>query len=108
MGGFREVNINPNTIGTDAGGRLRVSQYTTLFDGKILNSDESELFGNAGTGRVLNVFPAGNNAASHVFKENYLSYLSINIDNVPDEYVLAYMPTTTNQVIYGTSNLKEY
>lgn len=62
----------------------------------------------AGTGRILNVFPAGENAASHTFKENYLSYLTIDINNTPDEYVLAYIPTTTNQTIYGTINLKEY
>ena len=62
----------------------------------------------AGTGRVLNSIPASEAGANHIFKENYLSYLTIDITDTPDEYVLAYMPTTTNQTIYATVNLKEY
>lgn len=60
------------------------------------------------TGRVLNVFPVGEPGASNTLKESYLSFLSIDIADTPDEYVLAYIPITTNQTIYGTVNLKEY
>ena len=34
----------------DAGGRTRFSQITTLLDGKILGSDDADLFENVGTG----------------------------------------------------------
>lgn len=37
-------------FGYDAGGRTRVSQITTLLDGKILGIDDSDLFENVGTG----------------------------------------------------------
>ncbi len=39
-------------IGIDAGGRRRVSMFTTLFDGKTLNSDNSNLWHGAGDGTV--------------------------------------------------------
>lgn len=37
-------------IGTDAGGRARVSTITTLFDGKTLNQDDPLIWENVGTG----------------------------------------------------------
>jgi hypothetical protein len=37
-------------INSDAGGRTRISSITTLFDGKILNADDTLLFQNVGTG----------------------------------------------------------
>jgi hypothetical protein len=37
-------------FGKDAGGRTRVSQITTLLDGKILGADDLSLFENVGTG----------------------------------------------------------
>ena len=46
------LNI-PSTIGNfgvDASGRQRVGQLTTLFDGKTLGSDDTEIFSNVGTG----------------------------------------------------------
>jgi len=50
MSGFKNVNINPSSISMDAGGRQRVSQMTTLFDGKILNADNNYMFDTQGTG----------------------------------------------------------
>ena len=50
MSGFKNVNINPSSISMDAGSRLRVSQMTTLFDGKILNVDNGYMFDTQGTG----------------------------------------------------------
>ena len=38
------------SVSTDTGGRQRVSQLTTLFDGKTLAADEPFLWDNAGTG----------------------------------------------------------
>lgn len=40
-------------FGIDAGGRTRVSQITTLLDGKVLNEDSSFLFQNVGTGSAV-------------------------------------------------------
>lgn len=44
------VAISPTSIANDAGGRLRVSQLTTLGDYKILDADRTFLWENAGTG----------------------------------------------------------
>lgn len=63
----------------------------------------------AGTGRVIaNSGASSQGANPAVLDNNYLAYLSGNIDNTFDEYVLVYMPVTTNQSIYGVLNLKEY
>lgn len=50
MSGFKNVNINPATISMDASARMRVSQSTTLHDGKVINSDNTFLFCSGGTG----------------------------------------------------------
>ena len=45
-GGRVDTSIRPSTLGggTDAFGRLRVSQSKTIFDSKLLNADDSPLF----------------------------------------------------------------
>ena len=43
-------NINRTAINTDAGGRIRSSALTTLFDGKTLDTDNPLLWENVGTG----------------------------------------------------------
>src|SRR3972149_10389750 len=50
MSGFKNININPDSISMDAGSRTRVSQITTLHDGKILNGDNTNVFDTQGTG----------------------------------------------------------
>lgn len=62
----------------------------------------------AGTGRILHAVPASESGVNHSLSESFLSYLTIDITNTPDEFVLAYMPTTINQTVYATVNLKEY
>lgn len=47
-------------ISFDAGGRQRVSELTTLFDGKTLNADEPDLWHGAGGGTAT--FDVANNA----------------------------------------------
>jgi len=37
-------------VGVDAGGRARVANITTLFDGKVINADDTLLWENVGTG----------------------------------------------------------
>lgn len=44
------LSTTPYEIGGDAGGRTRVSQLTTLFDGKTLNADDTRTWDNRGTG----------------------------------------------------------
>lgn len=41
---------NYGNFGVDASGRQRVGQLTTLFDGKTLGIDDTEMFSNVGTG----------------------------------------------------------
>ena len=60
------------------------------------------------TGRILKAIPINSQSAAVNFGNNYLNSLGINIDNSLDEIVLAYQPTSTNQSVNGTINLKEY
>lgn len=46
------LSTTPYEIGGDAGGRTRVSQLTTLYDGKKLNADEAYRWTSVGTGTV--------------------------------------------------------
>lgn len=48
--GISTSNINTTSFGYDAGGRTRISQITTLFDGKNLGIDDTLAFENVGTG----------------------------------------------------------
>ncbi len=50
MSGFKNIFLDPSTVTLDAGSRMRVSQMTTLHDGKILNGDNIFLYDNQGTG----------------------------------------------------------
>ena len=59
-------------------------------------------------GRVLHAVQVSEAGASHSLAESFLSYGSINISNVADEFVLAFLPATTNQNLHGCINLKEY
>ena len=63
----------------------------------------------AGTGRLLAAQTIGTSGGStQAMKENFLSFLSGNINNTFDEYILAYMPTTNNQTVNGVLTLKEF
>jgi len=44
------IESSPSTMGGDASGRTRVSQKTTLFDGRILNADDTLKWDLKGTG----------------------------------------------------------
>lgn len=47
---YGAIPVNFPNITLDSGGRTRVGQITTLFDGKVLNEDRVVLFDNQGTG----------------------------------------------------------
>jgi len=63
----------------------------------------------ASSGRLIAAVPTSNFAGvTNTMKENFLSFLSSQIDNTLDVYTLAYMPTSTNQNVYGVINIKEF
>jgi hypothetical protein len=63
----------------------------------------------AGTGRVIAAIPVSQSGGqTDVLKDNFLGWLSILINNTPDEYVIAYMSTTANQSVNAVVNLKLY
>jgi len=47
---FRNINVNTDNFGYTVAGSQRVAQLTTLFDGKMLNQDNTLIFDNVGTG----------------------------------------------------------
>ena len=83
-------NQAPNTanFSYDASGRARVSELTTLFDGKTIGADDTQLWGIAGTG--TNTFTNNTNVMS-VTANQFLIRSS-----------------KTNQNLHGCINLKEY
>jgi len=62
----------------------------------------------AGTGRIIASVPAGQLGASSPLKQNFLAWLGSTLNNTHDEYVVAYMPITANQDVYGIVNIKEF
>lgn len=61
-----------SVINTDTAGRTRVSQQTTLFDGKTLNQDNTFIFSNAGTGSGAfsnNKFPMSVTAGQYYVRQ---------------------------------------
>ena len=61
-----------SAINTDTAGRTRVSQQTTLFDGKTLNQDNTFIFNNSGTGTAAyanNTFPMSVTAAQYYVRQ---------------------------------------
>jgi hypothetical protein len=61
-----------------------------------------------GTGRIIAAFPSGNAGSISGANDSLLSSIDMNIDNVSGEIILAYMPTTSNQAVFGTLTVKEY
>jgi hypothetical protein len=61
------------------------------------------------TGRLIASTPIGSEGGgTQVMRENFLAFLSNNIDNTMNEYVLAYMPITNNQSVSGILTVKEF
>lgn len=58
--------------------------------------------------RVIWATNAWNWGNSSDLNKNYLNSLDIDIDDVADELVLTYTPTTSNQAVYWILNLKEF
>lgn len=59
-------------------------------------------------GRVLVATAVGNEGASKTLNNDFLTWLGMGIDNVPDEYILAFQPLTNNQSRAGLIYMLEY
>jgi len=59
-------------------------------------------------GRVISAWPVVASGVTDRMTVNTLTWLGITIDRVPEHYVLAYLPLTTNQTVAGVMNLLEY
>jgi hypothetical protein len=62
----------------------------------------------AGTGRILYATAVSSAGASLEFDTEFLTWLTHGIDDTMDEYIVAYMPTTSNQSINAVLNFEEY
>lgn len=62
----------------------------------------------AGTGRILASIPSGTSGTISNTNDSILANIGMSIENVSSEIVLAYMPTTNNQSVFGTMTFKEY
>lgn len=62
----------------------------------------------AGTGRVIAAVPSGTTGSNFTLNDTYLSSIGMSIADVSDEIVLAYMPTSANQSVFGAFIIKEY
>lgn len=62
----------------------------------------------AGTGRILYATPVSSAGASLEFETEFLTWLTHDINDVMDEYIVAYMPTTSNQSVNAALNFEEY
>lgn len=58
-------------------------------------------------GHVIAAAPVGATGLASDLSDNFLSYMCHTIDGSPDEYVLAYMPTSINQSVFGAVTIKK-
>lgn len=61
-----------------------------------------------GSGRALVSVPISGGGLSRDVANDYLTWLSINLDNTAENFVLAYLPTTSNQTVSAMMNMEEY
>lgn len=60
----------------------------------------------AGTGTIIHSAPVGATGSALELDRNFRASIGMNIDNTSDEYVLCYMPTTANQSVFVTMDIK--
>jgi len=60
------------------------------------------------SGDIIAATPADSTGAVEGLENNFLSFIGIDIDDNPDEYVLAYMPTSSNQSVRAIFGGKEF
>lgn len=114
----RDVSIKLIDVGLDIltndGGELEVWLNPTLSAAPTWNivADIEWSEGN-GTitvsgGRLLYVVPVYRAAASSRFAEDFLTWLAVNINDIPDEIIVSYKAFTPNQDVAANINLQEF
>jgi hypothetical protein len=117
---FRDITATITSIGssntstTDAG-ILMIVLNPTLSAPLTYTAKSKVLFGipatsitlTPNTGRIIHALPSGTIGAGYGLNDSYLSCIGMDIDDVSDEFVVVYMPTTANQSIYCSLTVKE-
>jgi hypothetical protein len=108
------INISAAITATSDAGILMLFINPTLSApltyanvGKIQDGTGTTQMITAGTGRLIAAFPITSSGSDDSMRDSYYSFLSQQIDNTMDEYVLAYMPTTNNSTVNGIITIKE-
>lgn len=120
VAGYRDTSVQItaasicNTTTSDAGIFMIIlnptlsAPLTWAANSKIEEGTATNQTITAGTGRVLFAGPAGTAGSETGLNNNYLASIGMSAANVSDQLVLAYMPTTTNQSVFGTLTMKEF
>lgn len=115
----RDIAVKIQSIGcaslltSDAGILLLLLNPTLsapLSYSPISNIEEATATGQTVTnvGRVLVAVPIGNEGGTKRLDNDFLTWLSMGIENTPDEYILAFQALTNNQSRAGMIYLLEY
>lgn len=112
---IEEIGASNNSTTTDAGILMIIinptlsASLTYANNSKIQVALATNQTITAGTGRVIAAVPASASmGGARALSKNFLAWLSSTLNNTHDEYVLAYMPTTATQSVFGIVQLKEY
>jgi hypothetical protein len=120
LAAFRDTSISINSLGivntsnTDQGLMLLIvnptlsAALTYVTNGKISEGTATNQTVTTGTGRVISADPASLTGVSSSLTDNYLASIGMSINNVSDEYVLCYIPATSNQSVVGTIAVREH
>ena len=108
------IEISATSTATNDAGLLLMIKNPTLSaplsysnNKKVQEADGTGQTITAGSGWVVGSISKGREAGStSTLKDNFLAFLSHEINNTMDEYVLAFMPVTNNQVQYGIITIK--
>lgn len=116
---FRDLSVRihsfglVNTATTDAGILLLLHNPTLSAPLTYANSNRlqeatatNQTVSN--TGFVISAIPVSSSGVSLELTRNYMSYLHSDIGGTLDEYVVAYMPTTTNQAVNACVSVNIY
>jgi hypothetical protein len=97
--------LNP----TLTGGPLTYVNRNKIQDGSPTLPATPPTITSVNLGRVLAAIPAGAGVTgiTNAMQNNFLGFLGQTIDNTMDEYVVAYMPTTSNQSVNAVLTIKE-
>lgn len=94
---------NPTLLGTPP-----VWQLSTSGRFEFTRSTDSTQQYSFSSGRILYALPISSAGGSENLTEDFLTWLSMTISNVPEPIYLVYQPATNNQTVQGMLDLKEY